>query len=98
MRGYDSTLDDRQEGCLVQLLGYAFLDEHEILCVILSSHLLPGGQGRSSMMSGLYLLPSILSQLLFAVISGAVGTYSSTPPRPAISIVLHTSQQIQTHI
>jgi hypothetical protein len=38
-------------------------------------------KGVSPMMSGVYLLPSILSQLLMAIISGALGKDSSTPPR-----------------
>jgi MFS family permease len=38
-------------------------------------------KGVSPMTSGVYLLPSILSQLLMAVVSGALGKDSSTPPR-----------------
>jgi hypothetical protein len=47
-------------------------------------------KGVSPMLSGVYLLPSILSQLLFAVVSGVLGKYSSTPLLPATSVVLHT--------
>jgi Fungal trichothecene efflux pump (TRI12) len=55
-------------------------------------------KGVSPMLSGVYLLPSILSQLLFAVVSEVLGKYSRTPLLPATSVVQHTSQQIQTQI
>jgi len=49
-------------------------------------------RGVSPMLSGVYLLPGILSQLLMAIVSGALGKYSSSHLRSAISIVLQTFQ------
>ena len=65
---------------MVELLGVWFLDESDLLYIILSADLLSGGQRRvSPTLSGVYLVPSILSQLFLAIGAGGMGKYVYPP-------------------